>query len=188
LVLIGLENLCIRSLLRAHRRGEYRPPIVVLSVGECLNLNPHTISHFGREGVGRRGTSPTRTARAACGGHDALADRMIAPGTWAAASLALPLALIRSYSSISIRQARNPLRLHPLAMLCHGWGFLRLCPGRRVGVLVRQLTRMHAHKPASRRSHPSLTVLDLHPAAHALSMPAAGCLVLRPPGLLDEKG
>src|SRR5262245_55516174 len=50
LVLIGLENLGIRALLRRHRRGEYCPPIVFFWVTQHLDLNHHAIARLGRWG------------------------------------------------------------------------------------------------------------------------------------------
>src|SRR5687768_5867563 len=74
LVLIGLKNFCIRTLLRAHRCGEYGPPIVFLWVTEDLDLDHQAIARLGRGWIRLRWTSSTGAARAADLCHDAIAD------------------------------------------------------------------------------------------------------------------
>jgi len=44
LVLIGLENLCIRTSLRAYRRGEDGPSIVFLWVPQSFDFDHHAIA------------------------------------------------------------------------------------------------------------------------------------------------
>jgi len=67
-------------------------------------------------------------------------------------------------------------------------GFLRLRSGIRLGLLLRELTRMHHHKAQGRLRDPSLLVLHLHLAEHTLPMPTAWCFVLRPARFLHEEG
>jgi len=44
LVLLGLENLGVRPLLRTHRRGEYSPALVFLRITQNLDLHHHAIA------------------------------------------------------------------------------------------------------------------------------------------------
>src|SRR5262249_40033829 len=60
--------------------------------------------------------------------------------------------------------------------------------GRGLGVLLRQLARMHHHKAERFERYSSVAVFNLHLPAHALSMPAARRFILGPPGFLHHKG
>src|SRR5262245_37773844 len=184
LVLIGLENVDIRTGLRGNCGGQHRPPLALFSIGQRLDLDHEAIARLGRGRVRLGWTSPTGTVRAASVGHNAIAYRMIAPGAWAATSSALLLALICCQGGFGIRQAGKPLRLDTLGVVCHRLGFLRLGDGIRLGLLLRELTRMHHDKTERFSSNPSVAVLDLDLAHHTLPMPAAGWLILGAPRLL----
>jgi hypothetical protein len=69
-----------------------------------------------------------------------------------------------------------------------GFGFFGLRCAICLGLLLRELTRMHHHKAQGLVHSVSVTVLDLDPPAHAVPMPAAGCFVLRPTRFLHEEG
>ena len=60
--------------------------------------------------------------------------------------------------------------------------------GIGLGLLLRQLARMHHDKAQRFLRDPSIAVLDLHLPEHALPMPAAGRFVLGPPRLLHQEG
>jgi hypothetical protein len=47
---------------------------------------------------------------------------------------------------------------------------------------------MDDHKPEDLRGNPAVAVLHLDAAEHALSLPAAGLLVLGPSRLFDQEG
>jgi hypothetical protein len=66
-------------------------------------------------------------------------------------------------------------------VVCHRLGFLRLAHGIRLGLLVRQLTRMHYDKAHLLLRALAVTVLDLDLAHHALSTPVARRFVLGSP-------
>jgi len=55
----------------------------------------------------------------------------------------------------------------------HGCGFLGLGNGIRLGLLLRQLTRMHDDKAQGFLRDAAIAVFDLHLAEHALAMPLA---------------
>jgi hypothetical protein len=75
-----------------------------------------------------------------------------------------------------------------LPVVCHGHGLLGLRRGRRLRLLVRELTRMHHDKPERLHADPSITVLNFDLSDHALPMPAAGRFRRRPPRFLHEEG
>ncbi|MBA0086594.1 MAG: hypothetical protein HRJ53_16560 [Acidobacteria bacterium Pan2503] len=52
---------------------------------------------------------------------------------------------------------------------------------------MRQLARMHHHKPECLRDDAPIAVLDLDLPDHALPMPAARRFVLRPPRLFPSE-
>jgi hypothetical protein len=112
---------------------------------------------------------------------------MIPPGLRTAASPARPPGLIFRDRLGGIRLTGKPAGVHALHMLGDGPRFLRWRAGIRLGLLVRQLTRMHHHKPERLRDDSSVAVLDLDLPDDALTMPTAGLLVLRPPGLLYQE-
>jgi hypothetical protein len=87
-----------------------------------------------------------------------------------------------------IRFTGKPASLHVRDVLNDGLSFLRLRSAIGLCWLLRQLTRMHDHKPECLPGDPSVAVLDLDWARHTLSMPVARCFVLGPPGLLQQEG
>src|SRR5262249_43975297 len=188
LLLIGLENFRIRTGLRAYRRCQHRPAIVLFRVRPALHLHDEAKARFQRWWRRLRWPSPTGTARAACVCHQAIADHVIAPGTWAAASPALATPLIVCSGSFRVWQAGKPPRLHLCDVGCHRLRFLCLPGGIGLGLLVCQLTRMHHHKTGRLQGEPSVAVLDLAPSCQALPMPAARRFVLGPSSLLSHEG
>ena len=129
-----------------------------------------------------------RRARRVRRGRPAIAYRMIPPGLGPAASPARPPVFILRDRRCGIRLTRKPLRVDMLHVGCHGCGFLRWRSGIRLGLLLRQVARMHHHKPECLRDDASVALLHLHLAQHAWPMPAAGRLILRPPKLLAQEG
>src|SRR5215470_16246762 len=111
LVLIGLKNLHVCTALPAYRRRQHCPPIVLVKIGQGLNLDGHSIARLKRQWVHLRWPASTGTARAACVCHHAIVDRVIPPGTWATPSASRPLALIRGDSRFGIGPAGEPLSL-----------------------------------------------------------------------------
>jgi hypothetical protein len=113
---------------------------------------------------------------------------MIPPWAWAAASASRALVFILCDGSFGIGAAGEPPGVHLPPMVCDGFGFPRL--GRCIGLslLLRQLTRMHHDKAQLLLRNAPFTILHIHQAEHALSMPTAGLLVLRPPGLFYQEG
>src|SRR5262249_19822190 len=184
LLLIGLEHFRIRTGLRAYRRCQHRPAIVLFRVRPALPVHAEAIARFQRWGRRLRWPSPPGTARAAGVCPPAVADHVIAPGTWAAASPALPTPLIVCYGSFRVWQAGKTPRLHLCDVGCHRLRFLCLPGGLGLGLLVCQLTRMHHHTTECLQGDPSVAVLDLDPSEHALPMPAARRFVLGPSRLL----
>src|SRR5262245_9781736 len=108
---------------------------------------------------------------------------MIPSGAWVAAASSLAPALILRDSRCGIRFTRKPLGLHVLGMRHDCFGFLGLRGSIGLGLLLRQLARMHDHKAKHCACDPSVAVLHFHLPAHTLSMPTAWCLVLGPPRL-----
>src|SRR5262249_20128963 len=106
-------------------------------------------------------TSPPGTARAAGLCNNAIAYRVIAPGAWVGPSSAFLPALIHCQGGFGIRQAGKPLRLDPRGVVCHRLGFLVLRACIRLGLLLRELTRMYHDKTERCSSDPSVAVLDL---------------------------
>ena len=134
-------------------------------------------------------TSPPSPPRAAGLCHDTIAYRMIPPGTWAAASSSLAPALILRDSSFGIRLTRQPPGLH-LRDVCHdGFGFLGLRGGIGLGLLLRQLTRMHHHKAERLRGDPSSRCTRPPPGGSTLCpCQCRGASCLRPPWFLHQQG
>ena len=173
--------------LSAHRRGQHRPSILLLHVGQGLDLNHQAIACLRRWRVCLRWTSAARAARAADVCHEAIADGVIPPGAWTAPAASLAPALIRCDSRFGIRLTRKPLRVDILHLVGDGCGFLRLGSRIGLGVLLRQLTGMHHDKAQCLLDHPPLAVLHLDPAQHAVPMPASGRFRLGPPWLLHQQ-
>jgi hypothetical protein len=69
-----------------------------------------------------------------------------------------------------------------------GFGFLGLRGGIGLGLLLRQLARMHHNKAERFERDPSVAVLYLYLPDHTLAMPPAWCLVLGPPRFLHQEG
>jgi hypothetical protein len=146
LLLIGLENLGVRTHRSTHRGGQPRPPIVLLSLGQSLDLDHEALARLGRRRVGLGRTSPTGAARAAARCPDARAERVLSPGVRPAPAAALPPAFIVGTGGLGIGQAGEPLRLHLPPVVGPGLGFLRLRTGIRLGMLLGQLTGRHDDK------------------------------------------
>ena len=73
-------------------------------------------------------------------------------------------------------------------VVCPGLGFLHWRRCRGLGLLLRQLTRMHHHEAQLLLCDAPIAVLDLHRSEHTVAMPAPGRLVLGPPGFLHHQG
>jgi hypothetical protein len=157
-------------------------------VGRCRDLDHKAIAYLRRWRGGLGGPSPPRPPRAAGVGYDAIAHGMIPPGLRPAASPARPPVLILCDGRFGIRLTGKPAGLHVLHVLNDGLSLLRLRSRIGLGLLLRQLTRMHDDKPQLDLRHLALAVLHVHRAVHALAMPAARPFVLRPPRLLDQEG
>jgi hypothetical protein len=71
-LLLGLEHLGIRTRLRAHGRGQHRPPMVLLSVAQGCNLACQARARLGRRRGHRGRTAPTRATRATRVGKKAI--------------------------------------------------------------------------------------------------------------------
>src|SRR5215510_13324261 len=108
LVLIGLENLPIRTALLAYRRSQDRPPIVLFRIGQGLNLNRQAIARLERRWGPLRWPASTGPARAAGVCYEAIADRVIPPGTWTAPAAARPPAFIRCQGRVGVGEAGKP--------------------------------------------------------------------------------
>ena len=183
LLLLGLEQLGICTDLRAACGGEYRPAIVLLRVHQRLDLAHTSIPRLSRWGGWLGGTAPPRTARGAGVGHDTRADGVVPPGLRPAPSPARSPGLIGRDGRCGIRRTRQPSRVDIVPMGCHGFGFLRLGVGLRLGLLGRQWTRMPHDQPECRQDDASVAGLDLDLPEHALPMPVARGCVLGPPRL-----
>jgi hypothetical protein len=155
-------------------------PLSSLRIGQGYHRYLQTVARLRRWWVRLRGTSPPHASGAAGLCHDTIADRMIPPGAWAAAPPSRPPALIRRAGRCGIRLTRKPPGLHVLDVRRDDCGFLRLGGGIGLGLLLRQLVRMHHHKAERCERYSAVTVLNLHLLVHALPMPTAWRLVLRP--------
>jgi hypothetical protein len=113
---------------------------------------------------------------------------MLPPDLRPATSPAWPPVGILCTRCFSVRLTRKPPRVDMLPVGCAGGGFFHLGSRVGLGLLLRQLTRMHHHKTERLRDDASVALLHLHLAEHAVPMPAAGRLVLRPPRLLYQEG
>ena len=87
-----------------------------------------------------------------------------------------------------IGQAGKPPGMHMLHVVCHRLRFLRLRRCIGLGLLLRQLTRMHHHKAHSSGADPPSLILHLHLPDDALPMPASGRFSLRAPRFLHQQG
>ena len=106
----------------------------------------------------------------------------------AAPSVPRPLALILGDSRFGIGQAGEPPRLHLPHVVCHGLGFVHLCSGIALGLLLRQLTRMHYHEAQFLLGDAPIAIFDLHVPHDTLPVPAARRFRLRPSRFLHEQG
>ena len=187
-LLRGLEKRGIRPWLRAHRGGEPGPALVRLRVAQRLALAHEASARRDRCWRRLRWSSPTSTARAARGGDEARADRVLAPGTWATAALARSVARRGCQGGVGVWQACQPLGRPTVDVGGHRLGGLAWSAGRRLGLLGRPVTRRHDDKPQCLPGHPSVALLALALARRAVSMPAARRFVLGPPGRLAAQG
>src|SRR5262245_35033075 len=106
---------------------------------------------------------------------------MIPPGLGPAAAPPQAPVLILRDGRGSISFTSKPAGLHVLKMLNNRLRFLRLRSRIGLGLLLRQLTRMDDDIAQCLRGNPLIAVLDLDLAHHAVSMPPADVLGLRPP-------
>jgi hypothetical protein len=113
---------------------------------------------------------------------------MIPPQAGAAPAVPLPLARILGASRFGLGPAGAPPRWPPPYVVGHACGCLHWRSGRGRRVLPGQLTRLAAHTPGDLRGHPAVAVLHRDAAAPAVSLPAAGLLVLGPSRLCDHEG
>src|SRR5262249_20532249 len=188
LVLIGLENVGSSTDRSVDRGGQHRPPIVLFSLGQGLDLNHEAIARlYWRWGHLRR-PAPTGAARAAGLCHAVIADRLIPPGAWAAASSSRPPALILRDGGFGIRLTGKPPGLYLLDVRRDGFGFLLLGGGISLCLLRRQLARMHHETAQCCLRQPPIAILDLYRPDAALPMPLAARFVLGPPRLFHEEG
>jgi hypothetical protein len=97
------------------------------------------------------------------------------------------LARILGDSRFGIRQAGKPPGVPMPHVVCQGCGFFLLGSGIGLGLLLRQLTRMHHHKAQFLLGDAPIAVFDLHLSAHPLAMPAAWFFGLRPAGFLHQE-
>ena len=109
---------------------------------------------------------------------------MIPPWARRAPSPSRAPALILRDGGFGIRLTGKPAGLHLAHMLSHRVGFLRLTSGIALRLLLSELTRMHDHKAERFERYSAVTVLNLHLPVHALPLPTAWRLVLRPSRLL----
>ena len=86
-----------------------------------------------------------------------------------------------------VRKLNDP-GLYLLDVRCDGFGFLLLGGGRGLGLLLRQVARMHHEKAPRFLPHPPIAVLDLHRPDDAWPMPLAARCVLGPPRLFHSEG
>jgi hypothetical protein len=87
-----------------------------------------------------------------------------------------------------IGETSTPPGLHVLHRVGDRCGFLRLGHGRGLGLLLRQLTRMHHDQAHRLLSDPPIAVLHLDRPHDALPMPASWRLVLGPRRCLHPQG
>src|SRR5215470_15391730 len=161
--------------------------MVLFSIGQGLNLDHQTIARLDRRWGSLCGSSPSGAARAAGVCHAAIADGVIPPGTGPAPSAPRPLALILGASRFGIGQAGKPLGVHMPHVVCQGCGFFLLGSGIGLGLLLRQLTRMHHHKAQFLLCDAPIAVFDLHLSAYTVAMPAAWFFGLRPARFLHQE-
>ncbi len=188
LVLIGLKNIHIRTARRVDRSGQHRPPMVFSRMSQSLSLAHQAITRLTRGRVGLGWTSPPRPARAPGFCHDTRADHMRPPGAWTVASSSWPPALTFRNGGFGIRLTGKPPGLSLLDVRRDDCGFLRVCGGRGLGLLLRQLARMHHEKAQRFLRHPPSAVLDLYRPDDALPRPRAARCVLGPPRLFPSEG
>jgi hypothetical protein len=113
---------------------------------------------------------------------------MIPPGLGPAAAPPRSPVLVLRDRRCGIRLTGKPPRLHMRDVRNECFGFFGLRRAIGLGLLLRQLARMHDHKAQGLVPDASVTVLDLDLAEHALPMPAAWGFVLRPTRFLYEEG
>src|SRR5262249_11456816 len=166
----------------------YAPPAALFRLARAPPPDRHTSARLERRWGQHRWPASTGTARAACGCHNALADRVIPPGTWATPSVSRPLARILGNSRFGIGPTGEPAGGDRPHVGGHGLGFLPLRGCRGLRLRLDQLNRMPHHNAQCRLSDAPIAVFDLHRAAHTVAMPAPGRLVLRPPGFRHQQG
>jgi hypothetical protein len=180
LCLLGLEQLGIGPGLRGPRRGQDRPPLVLLRGGAPRHCPHQAVARLRRGQVRLRGTSPPRPPRAAGRCHDASADRLRPLGAWGASPLARLPALRRRAGRCGRRLTRQPPGWHVRAGRRADCGCRRLGRGSGWGVRRRPWVRMHHHQ--AERCQRSASVAGRHcpRPGHAWPRPTAWRLVLSP--------
>src|SRR5262249_31701100 len=139
-VLIGLENVGIRTDRSGDRGGQHGPPMVLFSIRQRLDLDHEAIARLHRWWVHLRRTSPPEAAWAARLCHAVIADPMIPPQAWAAPTVALPLPLILGDRRFGIGEAGEPAGLPMPHVVGNGCRFFLLGSGIGLGLLLGQLT------------------------------------------------
>jgi hypothetical protein len=113
---------------------------------------------------------------------------MIPPGLGPAAAPPRSSVLVLRDRRFGIHLTGKPPRLHMREVCNDRFGFFCLRSAICLGLLLRQLARMHDHKAKGLVPYAPVTVCYLHLAEHALPMPAAWGFVLRPTRFLHEEG
>jgi hypothetical protein len=113
---------------------------------------------------------------------------MIPPGLGPAATPPRSPVLVLRYRRFGIRLTGKPPRLRMRDVRNDRFGFFCLRSAICLGLLLRQLARMHNHKAKGLVRYAPVTVLYLHLAGHALPVPAAWGFILRPTRFLHEEG
>jgi len=136
--LIGLQNLGISTPLSADSRRQDEPPLLVLGPLQSRALDSQAIVDLFLKLLRFRRASPPHPFFPLLAGLNPLAEGMITPGPWPAASPPLAVAFIVGESGFRIGGTGKPSRLDASDVLGYPLGLVGLRFAIRQGCLLGQ--------------------------------------------------
>jgi hypothetical protein len=177
LVVIGLENLGIRTDLSPNWGRQDRPPLLGLALSPALHLHEHSVALLHLRPFCCRRTSPARPSLPLAERLDAIAQGRKTPGPGPAPPDAGGAAFIDRDGRFGVCRTGIRWRRDGLDMRRHLVRFLGGCCGSRLGFPLGQGTRRHDHTPECLLADVTIRGLHVNPAEDTLAPPTAGDLL-----------